>query len=138
MPELWQPVEGYEGLYEVSDLGRVRSVERRVPHRNGLMTVKERILRATLCGPKNYEYRAVALSKDGKPVTHKVHRLVAKAFIGIPEGYEVNHKDLDKFNNCLSNLEVVTHQQNQLHAGAHGRLGNGWQKRKRDEGGKFL
>ena len=124
MKELWQPVEGYEGLYEVSDQGRVRS------------KAKGRILRPSSSGPG---YSAVVLSKHGKVKTRYIHHLVAFAFIGKrPDGMDINHKDCDKENNAVSNLEYISHGENQRHAARMGRMSNdNWTRRERNELGHF-
>ena len=91
--EIWCPIKGYEGLYEVSDKGRVRS----------LKSGKERILKPLriTCG-----YLQVQLWKNGKQKMYLIHRLVAQAFIPNPDNLpEVNHKDEDKENNSVKNLE---------------------------------
>lgn len=98
-PERWLPVPGYEGFYEVSDLGRVRSL----PHRDrrgishpGVVRKPQRVGRG---------YRMVALSKGGVIRQAYVHRMVLEAFCGpCPEGMECLHGDDDKANNALSNL----------------------------------
>lgn len=105
---IWKPVDGYEGLYEVSNKGQVRSVER-VNH-NG-HKYKGQILR---CRAIN-DYLAVTLSKNGIEKQFTVHRLVATAFCGTPNE-EVNHKDGNKRNNCADNLEWVTRLENIRHA----------------------
>lgn len=104
MEEVWKDIEGYEGLYQVSNLGRVRSVDRyvRTSRGNGLKPVKGKIIKqAVLSG-----YVCVRLHKNNKEKTHLVHRLVANAFIpnhnNLPE---INHKDENKQNNLISNLE---------------------------------
>ena len=101
--EEWRPVVGYEGLYEVSNMGRVKSVERIVRCNRGYRTVSERILK----GNKNIDgYLQVELCQDGKMKPCTIHRLVAQAFLDNSEGYkEINHKDEDKTNNCVENLE---------------------------------
>lgn len=112
--EHWRPVVGYEGWYEVSDLGRVR----RVRPANGTtvgMGIK------TI--PSSRGYLCVGLRRDGRLKRHLVHRLVAAAFLGpCPEGQEVNHKDADKANATLSNLEYVTPLENARHAAELGLL----------------
>jgi hypothetical protein len=114
---LWKDVDGYEGLYIVSDEGEVISLPREVHTRNGSgeMTAhrKARKLKPYLRGNEGLMYEAVALTKDGETVGHSVHRLVAKAFIPNPDNLpEVNHKDKDTTNNCVENLEWCTRQYN--------------------------
>ena len=90
--EIWKPIKGYEGLYEVSNWGRVKS----------LKFGKERILKPSI----RHGYYFVGLSKNGIVKTYQVHRLVAEAFIDNPNNYkEVNHKDENKLNNSVENLE---------------------------------
>ena len=94
--EYWKPVVGYEGLYEVSNWGRVKSL-------NYNHTGKGKILKQHQCMDG---YKSVMLYKDGKRKIILVHRLVAQAFIPNPNDYkEVNHKDEDKTNNSVDNLE---------------------------------
>lgn len=105
MQEVWESVNGYEGLYEVSNLGRVRSLKRTTTHG----VVLKQMMR--------YGYMHVCLSKEGKPSTKRVHRLVAEAFIANPMGKPVvNHIDGDKANNAVSNLEWATNSENELHS----------------------
>lgn len=106
----------YEGLYEVSNFGRVRSLcyrgyKRKVPK--------------ILCGLERKDgYLQIGLWKNRKYKTLRIHRLVVEAFIGpIPKGYEINHIDEDKKNNCLSNLEIVTRRQNMNHGTRNARAG---------------
>lgn len=99
MREEWRPVKDYEGLYEVSNRGNVKSL-------NYKRTGKERILKARK--HKN-GYLHVILCKDGKAKEYLVHRLVASAFCENQMGYtEVNHLDEDKTNNCADNLEFCS------------------------------
>lgn len=106
--ESWKPIAGYEGLYEVSDHGRVRSLDhtRTFSNRWGgtnSATVKGRILKPQ---PQRTGYLHVGLCKDGVVKYERVHRLVATAFLDNPGGLpEVNHKDEDKANNGANNLE---------------------------------
>lgn len=97
--EIWKPVRNYEGLYEVSNLGRVKSL-------NYKRTGKERILKA---GKSGNGYLQVNLYKDGNREQPLVHRLVATAFLDNADNLpEVNHKDEDKTNNCVENLEYCS------------------------------
>lgn len=110
------PVRGYEGAYVVSDAGEVRSLDRTVMGRDGVLyTRKGRRLRAS--PHVTLGYPMVSLWKDNKGTAHYVHRLVAHAFLENPCGLpEVNHKDGCRSNNALSNLEWVTGQDNKIHA----------------------
>lgn len=110
MIEEWREIEGYEGLYQVSNLGRVKSLFRVVIRSNGKPnTVNEKILKYGM----NRGYCAVVLCKNGKRKMYKVHRLVAMAFLSNPHNLpEVNHKDENKKNNCVDNLEWCTPKYN--------------------------
>jgi hypothetical protein len=108
--EVWKPVVGYEGYYEVSNYGKVRNVKkgqsRRVNH----------VLALAKC-PQGYLY--VGIRKDGYETrkTYRVHRLVASAFIGeCPVGYEVNHLNGVKDDNRVCNLQYVTPKENTRHS----------------------
>ncbi len=106
MNEEWRPVKGYEGLYEVSDLGRVRSL-----NWCGSGTMKVLVL-----GSHSAGYKQIYLHKDGNKKPHSVHRLVAESFLPNPKNLpQVNHKDLNKTNNCVENLEWCTASQNAIH-----------------------
>lgn len=118
MPEIWKDVKGYEGIYQVSDLGRVKSLERKVLHKNrwGLMhkTVPERILKP---GYNKAGYESVILCIDGVKQSIRVNRLVAETFLPNPENKEqVNHKNGVRNDNRVDNLEWVTSSENQLHS----------------------
>jgi hypothetical protein len=101
--EEWRDVVGYEDIYSVSSLGRVRRDLTVRKHKAG------KILKPCTSG----RYSSVTLCYQGKQKTFNVHQLVAAAFIGeCPEGMEVNHKKQPKTNNRISNLEYITHIQN--------------------------
>lgn len=117
--EIWKPVVGYEGLYEVSSMGRVRSLDRRISYISRTQEGKEYTTTHThkskLMKQHNnhFGYKVIALCMDGKYRTYMVHRLVAEAFIPNPNNYPVvNHKDENKQNNCVENLEWCTQQYN--------------------------
>ena len=108
--EAWVNVVGWEGMYHVSNTGRVKSVERTVDHSPNPITVKERIMK-TAAGPHGYP--AVNLSRDGKRHLFCVHRLVLEAFVGPrPHNYVACHYDGNKLNNNLSNLRWDTRKAN--------------------------
>ena len=109
--EIWKPISGYEGFYEVSNLGRIRSLERNVECSDGR---KRKIKDRTLKG-SSYSggYSGVTLHKDGCAKFVNIHRIVAEAFVPNPlEKEEVNHKDENPSNNHASNLEWVTCKEN--------------------------
>ncbi|MDR2044884.1 MAG: NUMOD4 motif-containing HNH endonuclease [Clostridium sp.] len=123
--EIWKPIDGYEGYYEISNLGRVKSLTRSMPHKtHGKWTIKERILKQGRTVPGDKGYMGVVLhSGGGKQTMFRLHRLVAKAFVPNPgRKPEVNHIDGDTYNNRADNLEWVTPKENMAHAKTIGRL----------------
>lgn len=117
--ERWLPIAGFEGLYEVSDQGRVRSHDRVVIRSNGVTELRRgRILKPAREGRG---YLFVGLYRDGLRRHCKIHRLVATAFLAPSSSPHVNHIDFDKTNNCASNLEWVTPAEN-LHHHLHGQV----------------
>lgn len=108
--EIWKDIKGFEGLYQISNMGNVKSLSRIKRNGRGYRTVPERILKPV---DDSHGYLKVNLYKDGKRKTHKVHRLVAQAFCENQMGYnEVNHIDEDKTNNCAKNLEYCSRSYN--------------------------
>lgn len=113
--EIWRDIKGYEGCYQVSNMGRVKSLSRVIVRSDGQsITVKERILSES---KNDRGYYGVRISKNGKQSTPKIHSLVANAFIPNPQNLkEVNHKDGNKKNNYVDNLEWSTRSHNIKHA----------------------
>lgn len=119
--EDWRDVPGWEGLYQASSLGRVRSLDRRSYSccTKGLTLYRGRILSARGCG----KYLGVSLYRDGKNTRRSgyIHRLVALAFHGQPKpGQEVAHLDGNRHNNRAHNLAWVSRSENQAHKWGHG------------------
>lgn len=110
MQEIWKDIPNYEGIYQISNLGNVKSLERGIMHAGHFSHIKEKIMKPF----KNKGgYYCIKLSKNQKYKPFKIHRLVAICFIPNPNGYEcVNHKDEDKTNNNVSNLEWCTKSYN--------------------------
>lgn len=105
MEEIWKDIPNYEGLYQISNLGRVKSLPRK-----GTNTKKERILKFA---KSNKNYLIAILTKHNKRNAKSVHRLVAEAFIPNPNNFpQVNHKDENRHNNCVDNLEWCTNRYN--------------------------
>lgn len=114
MNEEWKDIEGYEGFYQVSNCGNIKSLPRTAKSKgSGIREVKETIKKQSVssCG-----YMLVGLHKDSEMKTASVHRLVALAFVPNPEGKpQVNHINGDKKDNRAENLEWVTSSENNLH-----------------------
>lgn len=124
MDEIWKDIPGFEGLYQVSNIGNIRSVRRVVRFGSQQRVVKQSNLRLF---KKANGYLHVKIYKDGKQYTMYVHRLVAIAFCsGYFDKADVNHKDGRKDNNIYSNLEWCTRSENQIHSVKvlHNNLGN--------------
>lgn len=107
--EIWKALPGATGV-EVSTLGRVRTLDRVVSNENGTRFLKGRVLKQSY---NEKGYLKVNIPIDGKFATKKVHRLVAQTFIPNPDSLpEVNHKNCNRADNRVSNLEFCTHQEN--------------------------
>lgn len=126
MKEVWKLIEEDKlpPIYQVSNLGRVRSIDRIEKRVNQFgeyeCKVKGKVLRPCI---NRDGYEMIRFQSEGKKVVRTVHRLVAKSFIPNPEGKPcVNHKDLNKRNNVVSNLEWCTYKENLEHASENGVL----------------
>ena len=115
MSEIWKDIKGYEGLYQVSNLGRVKSLPRFIERSIASCFTKEKILKTFVL---KGGYVNIVLRKGGKSCNHNIHRLVAETFIenNNTEFSCVNHIDGDKQNNNADNLEWCNHSINCLHA----------------------
>lgn len=120
MKEIWRDIVGYEGLYQVSNLGRVRSLDRKhemYQHKKKQLVerkIKGKIIRIN---KRVNGYLFVVLYKNGEGKSKNVHRLIAEAFIPNPNNLpQVNHKDGNKCNNTIENLEWCTASYNVKHA----------------------
>ncbi len=114
--EFWKDIPGYEGIYQASTCGQIRSVEGKTTSnkRCGVRIWKSRILKGRGNNPTTG--KRVSLWKDGKPKDLLVARLVALTFLGEPqEGFTVNHKDGNRFNNNIENLEWLSLADNIRH-----------------------
>ena len=122
--ERWLPVYEWEGLYEVSNWGRVKSLARwRKIYHGGKWLAKERIRKLRL---NAHGYLIVDLRRDGRRSSKNVHGLVLTAFVGpSPEGLECCHGDRNKTNNCLLNLRWDTKSNNQADRILHGTSNRG-------------
>ena len=115
MKEIWKDIPDYEGIYQVSNLGRIKSLERKIWNvkNNSYSKLKCKILKQSLTGKG---YLAVNLHKNGIKKTKTIHVLVAICFLGHKQsgmkGFIVDHKDNIKTNNKLSNLKLITNRKN--------------------------
>lgn len=110
--EIWKEVSGYEGKYEASTLGRIKSMSRKIKRKRGFFISKELILKLSI-NSSGYEYLNLCL--EGKVMKYKVHQLVAMAFLNhVPNkmALVVNHKNSVRNDNRLDNLEIVTQREN--------------------------
>lgn len=114
--EEWKDIKDFEGLYQISNYGRVKSVSK-------ISKINGRVYPTIImtCHPNTKKYLEVELCKNGKQHRYRIHRLVANAFIPNQENKpQVNHKDGNKQNNRLDNLEWCTNGENQIHAFKNG------------------
>ena len=124
--EIWKDIRGYEGLYQISNMGRLKSLSRKTwifrAKNNGkgsFRHLKEKILKVRI--PPDKRYMGTSLCKNGKMKTREIHRLVLEAFVGpCPEGMEGCHEDGNRFNNRLDNLRWDTRSNNHKDKHKHG------------------
>lgn len=114
MEEIWKDIDGYEGIYQISNLGRVKSLSRVVIRKNGAPNgVKEKFFKRKV---HSTGYYIVGLTQSGKTKNVKLHRLIAKAFIPNPKNLtDVNHINYDRSDNRIENLEWTSHRENGVH-----------------------
>ena len=120
--EEWKDIEGQEGYYMISNLGRLKTIDRVITKSNGFeYKLKGRVIKTHI--DKDNGYERTTLPVDGRRKTAFIHRIVAKAFIPNPENKAtVNHKNSIRSDNRVENLEWCTYKENTLHAKNKGRL----------------
>lgn len=123
MIEIWKDIEGFEGLYQVSNFGRVKSLKREIVRKDQVITLKEKILKFSI---RKGGYLMTRLyNGTGKQFSFYIHVLVARSFVVNSKNKpEVNHIDNDPSNNHSSNLEWVTHSENIKHSFKYGNSNN--------------
>ena len=132
MEEIWKDIKGFEGKYQISNIGRIKRLSNFIVRNNGRkQSWKEKILNPTKDSSGYYTIRSCKKNniKEGKSITLRIHRLVAEAFIPNPNNYNyINHIDCNKENNVWTNLEWCTNEYNVKQAWATGLCDN--QKKK--------
>jgi hypothetical protein len=121
--EIWKAIKGYEGAYEVSNLGAVRSLDRTVPTRHGMRSVKGQILKQKI---HRDGYLCLFLSKNQKQICPMVHKLVLETFVGpCPKGMQTRHLNGKRDDNRLENLCWGTPKVNHNDKRKHGTMARG-------------
>lgn len=129
--EIWKDIKEYEGIYQVSNIGRVRSLDRINIYKNGTKRFEKGKIK--VLSKNKLGYVQIILNKENKRCSRRVHRLVAQAFIPNPNRYEeINHIDGNKLNNNATNLEWCNRKQNVRHAINKG-LRKKYYERRRDK-----
>lgn len=113
--EIWKWIPNYKGIYKASNLGRIKSVERRVRNsKNGYRIVRERIMKQSL---SNNNYLIVSLWRENKRVSRTVHSLIVETFLGhtcTTRNIVIDHIDNNPLNNRLDNLQIITNRENSI------------------------
>lgn len=115
--EEWRDVKDYEGIYQVSSFGRIKSLDRIKEYKRGDKVIKS-VVKGTLIKTFlfSWGYEGFVASKFGRTTTKYIHKVIAESFIPNPDNKKmVNHKDLNKLNNRIDNLEWCTHKENIQH-----------------------
>lgn len=119
--ERWRDVFGYEGYYRVSDLGRIKSLDRMVKHPRGVQMLRKGVMLKVHRKSKKSIYAVVSLNKKSVNHCRTLHRVVAETFIPNPDNKpEINHKNGNKKDNRSGNLEWATRSENTIHAFQNG------------------
>lgn len=125
MKEVWKDIDGYEGYYKVSNLGRVKSIERKITYTNSNGITRQHPVKEMIIAQKTdkHGYQKVSLKKEKQRKLCGVHRLVAQAFIDNPDNLPlVNHKDEIRGNNNVLNLEWCTYKYNNNYGNARAKM----------------
>ena len=119
MKEIWKPIKNYEGYYELSNYGEIKSLIRAVKYKNSYKVIRGRVMK---CGINTNGYRQVNLSKNKIRKTYSIAPLVWNYFDGTSrDGLDLDHIDNNKQNDRIDNLQLLTHKQNTL---------KGWRNKK--------
>ena len=128
MEEIWKDIKGYEGVYQVSNYGKAKALAK---YNSKGVLLKEKDVKL---GTNQYGYLRFNVTKEGKQKTLHIHRVVMETFNPIEEKMQVNHKDGNKENNIITNLEWCTDSENKIHAYKNGLMkgGNEYSKVRQD------
>lgn len=111
--EIWKDVIDYEGLYQVSNLGRIKSLYKvSIEASGGERHLPEKILKPSIKKDPKNSYASIILTKNSIRKNKMIHRLIAESFLGVHKGLVVDHKDNNKINNKLSNLQWISQREN--------------------------
>ena len=127
MKEIWKDIKDYEGLYQVSNLGKIKSLSRKIFNGKNYYISKEKILKP---GKNHQGYLQLTLHNNNIKKNIRINRIVAQTFLENPNNYpEVNHKDENKLNNQVDNLEWCTHKYNSNYGTGRKRAGDNHKKK---------